>query len=282
MMKYAIKIIIFITITVNLFSEPGLDIYQYRIKDRVIAKYKIYSKNDILYCTGDTEAGLNNNKAAQLISNGNFPDAEKKLIDNLEMSPLFLPTHYNLAITYIYQNRLDKAIFHLKKATLIFPKYYLTYIQLGYIYDRKNKFSRALDFYRKSFKLHPRNLKIYTLMGNIYFNRKQYRTALKYYKASLKIQRDYPNGLIGMAKINFINEKYLIAINQLKSISLKADYDISYHYYFAESSYKMRDYNTAYREYKKLLEYKNNRFFLTNSYLLIQHKMNMAKRFTER
>ncbi len=281
-MKYLLTIIIPIIICVNTFSEPVINLYQYKIKDQLIAKYRIYLNKDLLFCTGKDQAGLNNNTASQMILDGDYEGAKEKLLFNLKMSPLFLPTQYNLGIAYIYLNDLDRAIFHLNKAQQIFPEFYATYIQLGYIYDRRNRLDKSLDYYRKSLKLHHRNLKVYTLMGDIYFNRKQYRMALKYYNESLRIDKNYANGILGEAKILFINEKYLKAINKLKSINRGDEYDITYHYYLAECSYKIGDYKTAYDEYKKLLEFKSDRFFLTNSHLLIQHKMNLARRFTER
>lgn len=281
-MKILKYIFILTLINTSLFSEPVINIYQYKIKDRVISKYKIYLKDDLLYCTGNDPAGSNNNIAADLIADAKYIEARDKLKYNIKMAPLFLPYHYNISISYIFIHELDRAVFHLKRCNLIFPDYYPVYIQLGYVYDRKNRLSLSLDNYRKALKLHPRNPEVYVLMGDIYFRRKQFGTALKYYRGSLKIDPNYSNGLLGEAKILFQNERYFFAINKLRTIKKSPNIDITYHFYYAEASYKTGDYKTALREYNELLKYKNSRFFLTNSYLLIQHKRDLAQRFADR
>ncbi len=68
----------------------------------------------------------------------------------------------------------------------------------------------------------------------------------------------------------------------LKSINTSAEYDKSYHYYFAESAFKTGDYKTAVEQYETLLKFKHDRFFLVNSMFLIKHKLELSKRFTER
>lgn len=274
-------LLVFLTNT-SLLSDPTIFPYEYKIKKKEVSKYKIFLKDNLLFCSGKDPAGQNNNMAARMILRGELSRAEKKLLFCIKMAPLFLPYHYNIAAIYIFQKKPDRAIFHLKKAQLIFPQYYGTYIQLAHAYERKNKPDMALIYYRKSLERYSRNPRVYALMGDIYFKRKQYRSALAYYRGSLKIKKNYANGLLGEAKIFFVNEKYIKTINKLKSIDLKEDYDIDYHYYLAEASYKIGDYKTAYREYKKLILNRNNRFFLTHSFLLIKHKMKMSKRFTEK
>ena len=69
---------------------------------------------------------------------------------------------------------------------------------------------------------------------------------------------------------------------QIKSIDLSGDYDKALHYYYAESAYKLKDYQTAYDQYTALLRYRTDKFFLTNSLLLIQHKLDLCRRFVER
>ncbi len=245
-------------------------------------KYRIYSKNDILFCTGDDAAGLANNRAAEMMLAGKWSEAADILEDALGHAPLFLPYRYNIGICYLYLNRLDIARMHFTKAEQLVPEYYRIYMQLGYIYGRRNKESEALEYFRKALKLNPAELNIYILMGDIYFNRRQLSSAKKYYEAALEINHIYPNGLLGLAKIHFMNEEYVKTIVLLKSVDLSGEYDKSLHYYYAESAFKTGDYKTAAREYENLLKYKNDRFFLINSELLIKHKLEISRRFTER
>jgi cytochrome c-type biogenesis protein CcmH/NrfG len=171
---------------------------------------------------------------------------------------------------------------HLKKAEQLVPEYYKVNIQIGYVYNRMNRESLAIDNFRSALHKNPRDLNILILIGDLYYERNQLGSAQNYYRQALKINRTFPNGLLGLAKIHFINEEYIKAIVLLKSINTDGDYDKSLHYYFAESSFKTGDYASAVKQYEELLKYKQDRFFLTNSVLLINHKLNLARQFVDR
>ena len=245
-------------------------------------KYQIYSKNDILFCTGNDPAGTANNQAAELMVEGNFSDALTILEEGLSHAPLFFPFRYNAGICTLYLNKLQISLMHFTKAAQLVPEYWKIYLQTGYIYGRLNKESQALEQFRIGLQKNPRELNTYILIGDIYFNRNQFRTAKKYYEATITLQNTFPNGLLGLAKIHFKNEEYVKAIVLLKSIDTTKEYDKSYHYYFAESAFKTNDYTTAVEHYETLLKYKNDRFFLVNSMFLIKHKLELSKRFTEK
>lgn len=284
MMKKLITIAAFIitaSCAVNLFAEIPDVIYHLNDKGEIIGRYSIYSKEDILFCTGDDPAGSENNRAAELMMIGEFYAASQLLEDALNHAPLFLPYRYNLGICYLYLNRLDVAMMHFTKARQLVPEYDKIYLQIGYIYDRKNDETRALDYFRKALQLNPNELNTYILIGDIYFNRNQMNLARKYYEKALKINPVYPNGLLGLAKIHYKKEEYIKAIVLFKSIDTKGDYDKSLHFYYAESSFKLGDYRKAAEEYEKLLSFRNDRFFLVNSILLIKHKLDLSRRFIE-
>ncbi|HPS85814.1 MAG TPA: hypothetical protein PLY36_03665 [Spirochaetota bacterium] len=247
-----------------------------------IGKYQIYSMNDILFCTGDDPAGAANNKAAELMMSGQFSDALAILENGLTEAPLFLPFRYNAGICTLYMNKLQAALIHFRKAQQLAPEYWKIYLQTGYIYGRLNRESDALEQFRIGLKKNPRELNTYILIGDIYFLRNQLRTAKKYYETTITLQNLFPNGILGLAKIHFKNEEYIKAMVLLKSINTSAEYDKSYHYYFAESAFKTGDYKTAVEQYETLLKFKHDRFFLVNSMFLIKHKLELSKRFTER
>ena len=246
------------------------------------AKYQIYSENDILFCTGDDPAGSANNKAAELMKSGNFSEALIILDDGLTHAPLFLPFRYNAGICTLHLNKLQDSLIHFLKAQQLAPEYSKIYLQTGYIYARLNHENDALDQFRIGLKKNPRELNTYILIGDIYFGRNQLRIAQKYYETTITLQNSFPNGLLGLAKIHFKNEEYVKAIVLLKSVDTSGEYDKSFHYYFAESAYKTGDYKTAVEQYETLLKFKNDRFFLVNSMFLIKHKLELAKRFTDR
>ncbi len=264
-----------------LFAEIPNVIYHLNDKGELIGSYQIYSKNDILFCTGDDPAGKANNQAAELMLAGDFEGAKKILLAALKEDALFLPFRYNLGICCLYLYQLDEALLHFTKARQIVPEYSKTYLQIGYIYDRQNKESEALEYFRQALIRNPGELETYILIGNIYFNRNQIELARKYYEKTLSIDPVYPNGLLGLAKIYFLREEYDKAIVLFKSIDTTREYDKAMHYYYAESAFKKNDYAKAAEQYEKLLSYRNDRFFLVNSYLLIKHKLELSRRFIE-
>jgi len=266
----------------RLYSEIPDVIYHINDKGQVTGKYKIYAREDILFCTGDDPAGMENNRAAELMIIGNFEQAKQVLEEALVHDKLFLPFRYNLGICCLYLHQLDVALMHFTKAKQLVPEYSLVYIQIGYIYDRKNREDEALRCFRTALKKNPGNLNTYILIGNIYYNRNQMSLAKKYYETALEMDSNYPNGLLGLAKIHFKKEEYHKAIVLFKSMDLAGEYDKAMHFYYAESSYRLGDYQKAADEYEKLLTFRNDRFFLVNSALLIRHKLEMARRFTER
>ena len=276
-----ITVTVIMAFCLNLSAEIPDIIYHLNDKAEVIGRYSIYSKDDILFCTGDDPAGTENNRAAELMQIGEFTAASKIYEAALRRAPLFLPFRYNLGICYLYLNRLDEALLHFTKAKQIMPEYDKIFLQIGYIYDRKNDETRALDNFSRALKLNPNELNTYILIGDIYFTRNQTGLARKYYEKTLKINPIYPNGLLGLAKIHFKKEEYIKAIVLFKSIDTSGDYDKSLHYYYAESSFRLGDYNKAAEEYEKLLSFKNDRFFLVNSVLLIKHKLDLSRRFIE-
>ena len=275
-------LVFIITLIPSMTVSNEYDVFnKINIEPEEIGGYRIYSKDDIFFCTGDDMAGSVNNKAAGLMEEGNFSEALTLLEDGLTHAPLFFPFLYNAGICTIYLNQLHASIIYFSKAAQIVPEYWKTYLQLGYIYRRLNKENEALDQFRIGLKKNPRELNTYIFIGDIYYDRNQMRIAERYYEATTKMQHLFPNGLLGLAKIHFKNGEYLKAIVLLKSIDISAEYDKSYHYYFAESAYKIGDYKTAAQQYEILLKFKNEKFFLVTPILLIRHKLELARRFTE-
>ncbi len=242
----------------------------------------IYSRNEIIFCSGSSKLARANNRAAELMERGDYAAAEAILGEALKHAPLFFPLRYNIGLCHLHLNNLKLALIHMQKALQVFPEYSKTYLQIGYIYQRFGKDSTAIDFFRGSLERNSKELTALTLIGDIYFNRKQFEVAKKYYQASLKIDRKLPNGLLGLAKIHYIRERFYRALILLKSIDLTRDYDKSLHYYYAECSFNLRDYKAAYDQYNTLLRFRNDKFFLTNSIALIKHKLDLTRRFIER
>ncbi len=245
-------------------------------------EYTIYEKDGVLFCTGNTEVALHNNKGAQRIVVNDLEGAIEILQEGLQHAPLFYPFLYNCGIAFMRKREYDAARIYLEKAMHIVPENPRIYILIGELYALTGREGDALLLFRKALKINRKELTALIKIGNIYVERNQLELARRYFDAALKINPQYPDAVIGFAKIHFKKGEFYKALIWLKSIDVaKKDYDKAYHYYFAESSFKLKDYKTAYEQYEKLLQFKNDVFFLTHSYALIEHKMNLSRQFAE-
>lgn len=242
----------------------------------------IYPQDEILMCTGNSEAAKACNAAAQLMLSGNYLQASTDLKTALKKAPLFFPFHYNIGICYYRLNERARAKMHLEKAKLLVPEYFLTYIQLGHLEILDGNDDNALLFYREALRKNPKYLDAIVLVGNIYLNRHQRVAASKYYEAVLALSPLFPNALLGRARVQYENGEFYKAYQTMLMIDTSnPNYDKSLHFFLAECSYQLQDYKSAYDNYTKLLQFKNDRFFITTSLRLIEHKQELSRRFVE-
>ncbi len=236
-------------------------------------------KNEVIYLRGEGTAAILNNRAADLILQGGEEEAIKLLKKGLEKDGLFLPFQYNLGVAYIYARKFKRAMLHLQKARAVAPYYSQPWLQIGYVYQLQGNKFESIDAYRKALKLNPSNLTPYIRIGDLYFNRDQLDQAFRYYNAALEKDSRYPDGLIGKGKIYYRKEEYVRALVMFKSVETDRPYDKSMHFYYGETAFKMRDYKTARDQYRELLKYQNDKFFLTTSPSLVRHKLNLSEKF---
>jgi len=245
-------------------------------------KDRIFFKNGIVFCTGTSILAEVNNRAAAMMEQGDFAGAAGLLDKALKNSALFFPFRYNLGVSYLHLRDLKKSLLHFRKAQAVVPEYYGTYLQMGSIYQQWYRDNEAIDSYRQALKWNKNELNTYVLIGDLFFNRNQLQLAKKYYDQCLRIDHRFNNAVLGKAKIHFKESDYHKALVTLKAIDTRKDYDRAYHYYYAETSFKLQDYKTASQQYAILLQDKNDRFFITNSVTLIEHKLDLSKRFIEK
>ncbi|HOO71342.1 MAG TPA: tetratricopeptide repeat protein [Spirochaetota bacterium] len=246
------------------------------------ARENIYLKDDILYCTGTGRAARENNRAASFMESGEYRKAADIFESSLAEAALFFPFRYNLGTCYVRLLDLKRAMLNFQKAKLVVPEFSKTYLQIGLIYQQWDRDSEAIEYFREALRRNIKELETFVMIGDVYFKRNQLEMAQKYFDTVLRVDHRYPNALLGRGKIYFRRGQYIKAIVMLKSIDTSRPYDKALHYYFAESSFKLRDYRTAAEHYDILLKNRNDRFFLTNSPALIKHKLEISRRLATR
>ncbi|MBN1499024.1 MAG: tetratricopeptide repeat protein [Spirochaetes bacterium] len=287
MKHYFLLTLFLLTTSLNIHADYDRDILMFLLKQvknppvEKYANYGIYRKGDILFCEGNSVLAETSNAAAEMILDGKYSEAVKLIEDSLVHAPLFLPFRYNLGIAYYFISDYDKSLLNLNKAALIVPDYYMIYTQIGHAKALSGKLEDAAREYRKALRLNPEYLDGYIFTGDIYLSQNRISMAERYYNRAIEIDPFFNNARIGKAKILFVKESYYKAYQEFLLIDTKTDYDKSLHYYLAECAYKLQDYEIAYLNYEKLLEFRNSRFFLTISLSLIQHKRDLSRKFYE-
>lgn len=242
----------------------------------------MYEKQGILFCTGSLEAALHNNKGADYLIKNDLDSAIQTFEQGLKHAPLFYPFLYNIGIAYMRNRQYNEARVFLTKAMHIVPENPKIYIIMGELYALTGKEGDALSYFRKALQINRKEITAIIKIGNVYYERNQLELALRYYNAALAVDPHYPDAVIGLAKIHYAKGEYYKTIIRLKSADIsKAHYGKEYHYYYAESAFKLKDYKTAYEQYSILLGHKTDVFFLTHSYGLIEHRMNLSRQFAE-
>ncbi|TFH42958.1 MAG: tetratricopeptide repeat protein [Chrysiogenales bacterium] len=245
-------------------------------------KDHIYFKNDIAYCTGESGLAVANNRAAEMMESGNYEGATRLLNAALKNAALFFPFRYNLGTCYFHLNRLNRSLLHFRKALAVVPEYAGTYLRIGAIHQLRYRDNEAIESYRQALRVNRNELNTYVLIGDLFFERDQVQLAKKYYDTCLRIDHRFNNALLGRSKIHFKEGEYYKAMVSLKMVDTRKEFDVAYHYYYAESAFKLRDYAAASKNYEILLRHRANKFFLTHSVSLIERKLYLSNRFVDK
>jgi len=242
----------------------------------------IIREGEVLFCEGDSPAAQANNRAAKLMQSGDYKEAVPILSEALTHAPLFYPYHCNIGKCYMHLLDFRRSQHHFTKAKQLVPEHFLSWLLSGQAYELEGDFNRAIDNFRKAAQLDPDYLQSYIFLGDVFLRMGRLQTAEKYYEYTLSKNPYYTNGIIGKAKLLFNNKNYYKAYQTLKIINTeKAEYDKVYHYLFAECAYNLQNYEEAYNQYTKLLEFRADRFFITTGVDLIEHKRELSRRFTD-
>ncbi|MDH3305162.1 MAG: sulfotransferase [Gammaproteobacteria bacterium] len=94
------------------------------------------------------------------IKRKHFKDAEKWLLQVLDLAPTFAKPHEDLGIVLLQQNRADEAVPLLQKATRLDPSLELAWLNLGKGLAMLGKGKEADEAFEKSFSLNPERKKL--------------------------------------------------------------------------------------------------------------------------
>lgn len=255
-------------------SDPGINDWP---------KESIWIEKKVMWTSGNQNVAKLNRKAANSMLNKDYLYAQKILIMGKKKAPQFLPFRYNLGITYYRLREYEKSYLEFLYCSRLLKNWSKIFVLMGNALSKMAKLDDAQETYRKALEINPRDLETIIALGNHFFQTQMYHSANRYYEMALKIDSDHADGLLGKSKILFMANKFYDAVLELKKIDLKKyqGYDKSYHFYYGESLYKLKRYGDSAAQYKILLDFPKDPFFLTNAISFIKFKLELANKFAE-
>lgn len=144
------------------------------------------------------------------ISDGRVSSGEKDthylnlLLEDLRDEPNVFKTHFLLGRQYYQMNQLDKAIFHLKKATELRPSDTGAFHNLANALIKNKDYTLALEYLNQAVKINPYYEELFYCIAIAFFYLNKTDKAIE---AITKFLRLNPNGVKGLNLMGYIYMK---------------------------------------------------------------------------
>lgn len=116
------------------------------------------------------------------------PDIQiKRYSEVLTADSMYAEAHNNIGVAYVYQDKLDSAIYHLRKAVKIDPEYSEALNNLGFVFDQLGDHLSAQKLYLASLKKRPGNITALQNLGSSYYESGDKGDSLKVYEKIILI-----------------------------------------------------------------------------------------------
>jgi O-antigen ligase/Tfp pilus assembly protein PilF len=133
-------------------------------------------------------------------------DSLKWLQKSLKLSPNNGRIIFALGANYYNLNKIDEAIYYLKKAEK-FIKEINSYYILGLCYFKLNMFEKAKEEFKQAIYLDPKFDKAHYNLGNIYFIQEKYDDTIEQWNKILEIEPNFPNKYIVLNNLGIVYQK---------------------------------------------------------------------------
>jgi protein O-mannosyl-transferase len=100
--------------------------------------------------------------------------------------------HNNLASTLLEEGKIDKAVYHYKKAISI-NNYSSARYNMGIIYYRLGQYDQAIESFNQAIRVSPDYAAAYYNLGIVYFSLRQYQRAAENYSEAIRIMPNHAN-----------------------------------------------------------------------------------------
>ncbi|SUQ47967.1 Lipopolysaccharide assembly protein B [Clostridium neonatale] len=213
-------------------------------------------------CKLENEPSLYYNKAKTLMAMRKYEEAIEVYIEGAKLNDADKEDFYDeIGDAYKALQEYDNAIIWYEKVIKLNPNHSFEYRQIGNAYERKNHYDTAIAYYLKQIKINDNNPLNYICLAGAYKYKKQKIKARIYYKKALKLymdrNRDSSFDVCEIGRCYMELNKHKEAVFYLNKAIEKqcnnCDFDGCYEAYYilGEMYENEKDYETAYKYYKK-------------------------------
>ncbi|HIN29963.1 TPA: tetratricopeptide repeat protein, partial [Candidatus Poribacteria bacterium] len=153
-----------------------------------------------------------------LLDQKRYAEASQIYRSATEIASTDVAAHYNLGLSYDYQNNMaDLALNAYKRATELDPEYHQAYYQMGQIYEDKNKFGEAEKAYLTIIRHGSKVPQVYHALAQLYGrNQGQLSQAVNYAQKAIELSSESASYHNTLALIYFRLGDYLQAESVIK------------------------------------------------------------------
>ena len=220
-------------------------------------------KNAVFYYNKTIEINPNffaayNNLGLIYKKNHDIETAFQYFKQAISINPKYLDAYSNLGYTYLLYANTDEAFRNFKIILNIEPTYIKAYMGMAIVMRHLNKQNEAISQLKKALSIKPDDPNVLSALGQTLTELGKKEKAIKYFENAIKIKPSSYGAIYMLALIN-PESKYLTTIKKsLKNNNLNDNDKIYLHFSYGIISDKLKDFDTAFTEYKKANLIKRN------------------------
>jgi tetratricopeptide (TPR) repeat protein len=135
-------------------------------------------------------------KGTDLLRKNKLEEAEKYLLEAIDLDPFFVDAMDHLGMVYRRQNRLDEAEEMYLRSISINDRNIVPHQNLAVVYRLKNRLNDALELYKKMASIDENNPESYYGIGELFYIVGDYEKALPFFDKAIELYIDQNSTIV--------------------------------------------------------------------------------------
>ncbi len=204
-------------------------------------------------CARDEAARQHNNRAVELLQQGDYHGAIAELNEAIAVRPDYALAYNNLGYAYYKLAQDEAALASFTRAIELDPTLAPAYRNRGLVYDRQEDWQSAIADYSRAVELDPQMTLAYNSRGLDYHRLGDYDGAIADFSRAIQLEPERPEPHYNRGLAYLMQEQYHPAIADFsRAIQLRPDYARA----FADRGlayYHLRNYEAALADYDEAI-----------------------------